>query len=279
MRDRSVLDHQLYDLATEASKIIRRGRKNGFEINSKPTKGVYPDYATPIDNEAQKFIIKTIKYFYPHAVILAEEGNQIPELISPYAMIWSVDPIDGTGDFIRGTNDVTVMISVQYEDLNAAIIYNPFTGDYIQLLSDTKSVAYNGNYDYPIGKINPNNQNIIGFADIRSFQGTPIFEKTFSSNGRPEFDYYNRSGSYGDLIMKLVTGQFCAIALTGSNVAPWDSLPGALILKRLGASRFELRKYDNTWNKNPILVSNKYTQNPMTILTIDSVAKKLGILF
>jgi myo-inositol-1(or 4)-monophosphatase len=277
MVELNTLDHLLYSTAFKASGIILRGRNSGFTADPKPSKNGFPDYVTNIDKEAQDFIIQCIQQTYPFAIIIAEEGDLIPENINPDSMIWSVDPIDGTGDFIRGTCDVTIMISVRYEELRAAIIYNPFTSDFIQLLSETKTVIH-GNSSRPIYKIKPKNNYIIGFDDVRAFQGTLVYDKTFANNGKSDFHYYNRSGSFGDLVYKLVTGQFCAIALTPTTVAPWDSLPGALILDRLGVSRFEPQRIVGKWSKNDVIITSGYSETPMTILTIDSVAKKLGIL-
>jgi myo-inositol-1(or 4)-monophosphatase len=277
------LDVFLNIIANKAAEMIVRKKDDGFQEFAKPDKKGHADYVTSVDLDIQNFLILRIKEEYPNAIIIAEEGDYLPTNIDPQGMVWSIDPIDGTGDFINGTPNVTLMISVQQQGIKGAIIINPFTTQYIQLASSGTHVSsgrrLQGYFDYRLYEINPKNKNIIGLDDVRNFAGTPVYDRTYlKGEENSEFSYYCTSGSYGDLVLKLVTGQVCAIALTATKVAPWDSLPGALIMERLGVKRFEHRG-GGLWDKKDILVTNEYSNNPMTLLTLEETARDLGFVF
>lgn len=85
------------------------------------------DFVTNLDVESENIIRSIIKKNNPNARIIGEEGGEE----GTDSLIWFVDPLDGTGAFIRG-NLGFVSVSVAVFDSNtnevlAGAIYNPFT--------------------------------------------------------------------------------------------------------------------------------------------------------
>ena len=98
---------------------INFARINQSDIKTK----AYNEFATFVDEEAEKAIIEIIHSRYPDHTILAEEqgltGNE-----SDY--LWIIDPIDGTTNYIHSFPVYCVSIALKIKGrLEVAVIYDP----------------------------------------------------------------------------------------------------------------------------------------------------------
>ena len=99
------------------------------------------DFVTNLDIESEKIIKTIIKQFNPNARIIGEEEGT--EGKDTESIAWFVDPLDGTGAFIR-SNVAFVSVSVAAVDNDtkevlAGAIYNPFT-DMLYTASENESL-------------------------------------------------------------------------------------------------------------------------------------------
>jgi fructose-1,6-bisphosphatase/inositol monophosphatase family enzyme len=73
------------------------------------------DYVTAADREAEEVITAALLQAYPQAVVLGEEAYaDDPDLMSRYDAAehaFTVDPVDGTKNFVHGSPDHAVMLS------------------------------------------------------------------------------------------------------------------------------------------------------------------------
>lgn len=73
------------------------------------------DLVTVADREAEALITRRLQDAYPEAVILGEEHHSVnPSLLATYAdapHAFTVDPIDGTKNFVNGSKDHGVMVA------------------------------------------------------------------------------------------------------------------------------------------------------------------------
>ena len=81
------------------------------------------DYVTNIDKTAEQLIIDIIYAHYPdHGIIAEERGMQRQE----HDVVWIIDPLDGTKNFIHGIPHYAISIGIQYQhQLVGAVIYDP----------------------------------------------------------------------------------------------------------------------------------------------------------
>ena len=109
--------------ARRAATIILRAmnRLDALEVS---TKGAN-DFVTDVDRQAEQEIIDTIHHFYPDHGILAEEsGERAPR--GHDDIVWIIDPLDGTTNFMHGFPQFCVSIAVQQRGkLEHAVIYDP----------------------------------------------------------------------------------------------------------------------------------------------------------
>ena len=84
------------------------------------------DFVTQVDRSAEAEIIKIIRKAYPQHAILGEEGGASGN----NEVVWIIDPLDGTTNFLHGLPHFAVSIGIQVRGkLEHGVIYAPCTQD------------------------------------------------------------------------------------------------------------------------------------------------------
>ncbi|MDP3890843.1 inositol monophosphatase [Nocardioides sp.] len=105
-------DEVLTMLQEVAAEVItpRFRRLADHDVSSKRRPG---DLVTVADHEAEELITERLNAAYPHALVLGEEATEAdPGLLERYRAAdhtFTVDPVDGTRNFIKGSPDHAVM--------------------------------------------------------------------------------------------------------------------------------------------------------------------------
>ncbi|MFI4914119.1 MAG: inositol monophosphatase family protein [Steroidobacterales bacterium] len=106
--------------ARRAGEIIVRSlqRLESLEVSSKGRN----DYVTDVDRAAEREIIAVIHKHYPQHAILAEESGRSGD----NDMVWIIDPLDGTTNFLHGFPVFAVSIACEQRGrLECAVVYDP----------------------------------------------------------------------------------------------------------------------------------------------------------
>lgn len=121
--------------ADEAGKILLKYRKKiaTIKINHKKAQGAVSE----ADLASEKYILSQIEKNYPGHEILAEEmiyallkGKSDYQKFEEEAFCWAVDPLDGTHNFLSGSDYFAVCISLLYHGQPiVGVVYRPVTGD------------------------------------------------------------------------------------------------------------------------------------------------------
>ena len=81
------------------------------------------DFVTEVDRAAERAIISTVREYYPDHGFLGEEGGSQP---GREEVVWIVDPLDGTANYLRQIPHYAVSIGVRQNGrLEHAVIYDP----------------------------------------------------------------------------------------------------------------------------------------------------------
>ncbi len=118
------------DLLKEAHEKMKR---DGIEALQIQTKKNASDFVTVVDASVQKHVIGRIREKYPEHRFVAEEdgADKLGDPESPY--IWTVDPLDGTTNFIHQKRSFATMIALlKDQEIVAGVIYLPLLGDWFQ---------------------------------------------------------------------------------------------------------------------------------------------------
>jgi len=117
--------HPILNIAVRAARragsIINRAAldSGGLRVTSKRAK----DFVTQVDHAAEEAIIDIVRKSYPEHGLLAEEsGAAKPDA----EVVWIIDPLDGTTNFIHGFPQYCVSIGIQHRGALAhAVVYDP----------------------------------------------------------------------------------------------------------------------------------------------------------
>ena len=109
------------NLAVEAWHQIKGYYRGQYDVTQKPDGPV-----TTADHEANRLIVLGLMREFPDDCVLSEEGAPTD---GPPARdgerLWIVDPIDGTNDFINGTDNFAIQVGLATETLDG---YRPCLG-------------------------------------------------------------------------------------------------------------------------------------------------------
>jgi 3'(2'), 5'-bisphosphate nucleotidase len=101
---------QVCDLATQAGERIMRFYQNGatavtFKSDASPL--------TAADEASHEFLVKSLPTLLPGAPVISEESDEATDCSIDHSnSFWLVDPLDGTKEFVKKTNEFTVNIAL-----------------------------------------------------------------------------------------------------------------------------------------------------------------------
>jgi 3'(2'), 5'-bisphosphate nucleotidase len=97
------------NLATQAGGKIMHFYEEGAEVTWK-------EDASPLtsaDSASHDFLVESVRSLTPEVPIISEESEEAAEgLIDHARWFWLVDPLDGTKEFLKGTNEFTVNVAL-----------------------------------------------------------------------------------------------------------------------------------------------------------------------
>ncbi|MEH7380650.1 inositol monophosphatase family protein [Bacillus sp. JJ1533] len=112
----------------EAGEILRNATKESVNVEYKTSAA---DLVTNKDKEIEQFFIDHIMTEYPTHFILGEEGLAKEQQYNPESeIVWIVDPIDGTTNFVHQKSNFAISIGI-YEkgQPRIGIVYDPIADE------------------------------------------------------------------------------------------------------------------------------------------------------
>lgn len=180
------------------------------------------DLVTVADQESETLITAALAAAYPHAVVLGEEAMaNDPGLIERFNNAehgFTVDPVDGTKNFVHGSPDHAVMVAeVRAGEVTRGWIWQP-QHQAAYVAEKGAGAEHNGQpltlTSHPAASYRTARRSWVG----RELADLGTLELTWACCG---VDYPH-----------LIAGD--AASLIYSRSMPWDHLPGALILAEAG---------------------------------------------
>jgi len=232
-----IIDENFFDKTHSFFKDVSKeyllpnlGKLEIDQVSEKSDNSLVTKFDLIIENEL-------IQYFkeYGFENIISEENNS--ELLG-YNQYLTIDPIDGTRNFINGINKVVIMVS--FIDNNKSIfsiIYDPIKNNFYhsfdkKIFKNHKLISPKKYYHH------------IGFLGSHA--------KEFFKNEISEYTEKIRSRSIGYDVIEILEGNRTFMTIYGSKI--WDLFPAMSFLKNLNFnSNLETFDFDfNILNKNII---------------------------
>jgi fructose-1,6-bisphosphatase/inositol monophosphatase family enzyme len=189
------------------------------------------DLVTIADREAELFLTEALEALLPGSKVVGEEavsaGTVSPDILSEEGTFWLVDPVDGTNNFVRGSDRFGVMAAlVQGQKVRAGLIYLPVDGRCA--VAEEGSGAFFGGERLRAGEAKP-------FAEAAGDFSRTYVEEPYRST----FDLATRKGR------ETRQGRCSAYAYTDTArgiidyviqyiMTPWDHAPGQIIVEEAG---------------------------------------------
>ncbi len=105
---------EVCDLATQAGEQVMHFYRNGANVTFKADASPL----TAADEASHAFLVKSLQDLLPAAPIVSEESEGVTDRsVDDANLFWLVDPLDGTKEFVKKTNEFTVNIALMKERL------------------------------------------------------------------------------------------------------------------------------------------------------------------
>ena len=196
----------------EALNVVQKGRM---------------DYASEVDADAEKVIVKELKRAYPEYGIFGEEGG----IQGENRMMWVIDPLDGTSNYLRGFPHYCVSIAlVENGEPIDAVIFDPLRNELFTASKGNGAVL---------------NDRRLRVADRKDLEGTMIHtgfaprERSRASTQLKTVDTLlvqaedvRRTGSAALDLAYVACGR--ADAYFEAGVKAWDIAAGVLLVREAG---------------------------------------------
>ena len=217
--------------AAEVAILPRRRQLSAGEIEQK-AKG---EVVTEADRQAEALLQSSLQALLDGARIVGEKAShedpaRLTDLQS--GLVWLIDPLDGTGNFVAGEGPFAVMVALMEDGVTVASwIPNPATG--------TEFVAFKGQGAWMNRKkiiVAPERQRKAHPGELRGAIFTRFLPPQISK----------RVGQVQEAFARTTAGVICAGAEYPAIVSgkqdfalfwrtlPWDHAPGALFLAEAG---------------------------------------------
>lgn len=189
------------------------------------TKKNYRDLVTVVDKNVEKYLREQIMEHFPESEIIGEESSDGSYQTSA-DLVWLIDPIDGTANFVKQREDYCVMIACFEREVPVlAYIYNVYRDEL------TSAICGNGVFVNDRKLDRPENislKDAMISADIRRMSETELCRALIENS----FDI-RYIGSAGLDAAKVASGCFGGYFSPMAG-GPWDFAPFILMAEELG---------------------------------------------
>jgi myo-inositol-1(or 4)-monophosphatase len=216
------------EVAVEAADLVRRRRRSGVEVSG--TKSSPVDIVTEVDQAAERLIFERLMAARPDDGFLGEEGGASR---STTGVVWVVDPIDGTVNFVYGIPSYAVSIAAVQGESVAGVVVNVQSGERYTATRGggafLDGVPLRVRSGQPVRALS---QCLVGtgfhyVAEVRIRQGVAV------SALLHEVRDIRRMGSAALDLCAVAAGRVDAFVEEGLN--PWDMAAGGLVATEAGA--------------------------------------------
>jgi myo-inositol-1(or 4)-monophosphatase len=209
------------------------------------------DFVTEVDRAAESAIVTIVRDRHPDATILAEEGS--PEAATHRGLVFVIDPLDGTTNFLHGFPWYAVSIAAMVDgDTLAGVILNVPTGELFTATAG--GGARRAGEPISVSTIADPSRALIGtgmpFKDPahvdRYLEVLPRIMKATAGVRRP--------GSAALDLADVACGRFDGF--WEARLAPWDIAAGMLLVREAGGIVTDLDGNPATVQHTPIVAGN-----------------------
>lgn len=183
------------------------------------------DIVTELDRSVEQKICEALRAAYPGIPILGEEFSPMQPIVESY---WVVDPIDGTGNYVRGLPTPTSVISLVHDGsvvVSGVLVIS--TGEIT--VATHEQGAWAGGERLSVSDRRLKDAYVVLDMDVRTSNAALELFRNLQSRC-----VLVSSASASWELLQVASGRYDArISRNGWN-KPWDLAPGSLLVKESG---------------------------------------------
>lgn len=210
-------------LEEAGNRIFMSLEQSNIEVDTKADRN---DLVTNVDKATERYFANKIAEHFPNHRLLGEEGYG-EEITSLEGIVWVLDPIDGTVNFVEQRRNFAISLGIYKEGIGElAYIYDIIAGEFY--FAKRGEGAFVNDEPIPILAPDKKLKNalvIINTAAMRKFPQT--LEVIRNARGLRLY------GAATLEYMAVATGR--ADAYISANLSPWDIGAGKIIAEEVGA--------------------------------------------
>ncbi len=235
--------------ALRAGDILRKGFGTKHEITNKPGR---QNLVTEYDRASENCIIATIQEQFPTHSFLAEESGYT----TPYQgehIVWVIDPLDGTTNFVHHIPLFTISIAAYYQEQGlCGVIFQPLTQE-LFIVERGKGAYLNG-VRLHTSQTKKIEEAVIITGLPYDTRATPLFniEQLLQIIGQGAT--LRNLGSAALALAYIAAGK--ADAFWMYNLYPWDLAAGQLLIEEAGGVLSFYKNKPTLHSPTNVLASN-----------------------
>lgn len=252
MTNWSFVDNSVKRWIKEAGTMIKQSFTSVLEIDSKADAN---DLVTNMDKDTERYFARNIREQFPTHKIVGEEGFG-DNLTNIEGVIWFIDPIDGTMNFVHQQRNFFISIGI-YEDGIGKLGYLYDVVHNELYYANNGEGAFLNEQQLPKLKEVTVDKAIIGLS-ANWLTTNRYLDPTHTLI--PLVNDVRGTRSYGSAALEIAyvaTGRLDAYI--SMRLAPWDFAGGKIIVEELGGIVTNLKGEEvNILEKSPILIAKPY---------------------
>jgi myo-inositol-1(or 4)-monophosphatase len=195
------------------------------------------DFTTEVDLESERVIVATLLEQFPDHQVLAEEGTENESDAEHPPVLWIIDPLDGTTNWLHSYPEYAVSIAAYDMDgARAAVVLNSATGELFEA-SRGGGARRDGQY-IRVSEMDDMDLALVGTGfPFKTLEVLPAYLETLSRVLRSTAGI-RRAGAAALDLCSLACGRLDAF--WEYWLMPWDVAAGALIVREAGGVFEEL---------------------------------------
>ncbi|WP_411843966.1 inositol monophosphatase family protein [Salinicoccus sp. HZC-1] len=253
-------------LINDAGAFVRKRMLQDFKIDAKMDPN---DLVTDVDHETEAFIYDRILEKYPNHRIIGEEGHGT-DINDTEGVLWIVDPIDGTLNFVHQLQNFAISIGVYIDG-------EPYCGLILDVMNDNLFHAHAGDGAYKNDvRLKPVENTKLAQSLVCLNSNWVIKDEIGAAFTKVVKDARS-TRSYGSAALDLAnTAQGIVSGALFFRLHPWDYAGGMIILSEAGGvttnmlgEEIDILKKDSVLAGNPAIHEElqKYFINDETFVS------------
>lgn len=238
----------------EAGQIIKEKINEPLNVDTKSDPN---DLVTKMDKNIEKFFVKNIKREFPNHLLFSEEGYG-DEISSLDGIVWIIDPIDGTMNFVHQKRNFAISIGIYQDGIGQiGLIYDVMADD---LYSAKRGMGAYKN-DRKLEMLSKDvmlNEAILGLNHLWLCNNQLIEQQVMQNLVRK----IRGSRTYGSAALEFAyVAEGSLDGYLSMRLSPWDFAAGVILVNEVGGLTTNMYgKPLNMLEKSSILTCNPYLQ-------------------